>query len=354
MNHKTQNLNIAGSSDVITPKELQEEIKISDKSTETVIQSREDISNILTKKDPRMIVVVGPCSIHDPKSALEYAHRLAELKEQVKDTLYLVMRVYFEKPRTTVGWKGLINDPYLDGSCDINAGLKLGRRVLSDITHLGLPTATEMLDPFTPQFLSDLVSWAAIGARTTESQTHREMSSGLSMPIGFKNSTNGNLQTAINAMMSAREPHNFLGLTMDGRICAVKTTGNRQQHVILRGGDKPNFDVVSVANAMDMLAKAEMPSLLMVDCSHGNSLKRFEFQEKVFESVVSQRINNNDSLIGVMIESHLNEGNQKMTEDPSDLQYGVSITDACLSWEATSRILLEADKAFKQKLQARS
>jgi len=347
---ETQNINISGASDVISPLELQNGIPMSEESKETVVESRSIVKNILNKKDKRMIVVVGPCSIHDPKSAMEYAHKLRQLKDDVKDTLYIIMRVYFEKPRTTIGWKGLINDPALDGSCDINYGLKLARKVLSYITHIGMPTATEVLDPFTPQYLSDLVTWAAIGARTTESQTHREMASGLSMPVGFKNGTNGNLQNAINAMMSARESHDFLGLTMDGHICAVKTKGNPNHHVILRGGEKPNFDVVSVANAIEMLNHSNLPTQLMVDCSHGNSLKRFELQEKVLESIVNQRVNGNESLIGVMIESHLNEGNQSICKNLKELKYGVSITDACLGWEATERILKSADKALQKHI----
>ena len=341
---QTQHINIAGQSDVISPEAIQAQIPLTEKAAEVVHESRQTVRNILSGEDKRMLGIVGPCSIHDPKSAFEYAERFKVLREEVSDNFYLIMRVYFEKPRTTVGWKGLINDPHLDGSCDINEGLKLGRSVMSNIANMGVPVATEVLDPFTPQYLSDLVSWAAIGARTTESQTHREMASGLSMPVGFKNGTNGNLQNAINAMLASREPHSFLGVSMTGKINVIQTSGNPHHHVILRGGDKPNFDPVSVSNAVEKLQVFDLPLLLMIDCSHGNSLKRFELQEKVFDSLITQRKQGGASIMGFMIESHLNEGNQKIGKNKDDLLYGVSITDSCLSFEATERILKEGNE----------
>jgi 3-deoxy-7-phosphoheptulonate synthase len=283
--------------------------------------------------------VVGPCSIHDTKSALEYAKRLAALAPEVADQFVLVMRVYFEKPRTTIGWKGLINDPHLDGSYDVETGLHLARRLLLDVSELGMPSATEFLDPVVPQYIADLVTWAAIGARTTESQTHREMASGLSMPVGFKNGTDGSLQIAFDAMHSARHPHHFLGIDQDGFTSVVRTMGNPDGHVVLRGGRaRTNFDAASIADAAAQLKKAGLPDGLMVDCSHANSLKQHAKQEEVWQNLISQRVEGCDPLIGVMLESHLHEGNQAPAQ-LSSLKYGVSITDACLSWEVTERML---------------
>jgi len=305
-----------------------------------VLQGREAVTRILRQEDSRLLVIVGPCSIHDPVSAVEYAKRLKVLRDELSDRIEIVMRVYFEKPRTTVGWKGLINDPHMDGTCDIETGLRKGRQLLLDVADLGLPAATEFLDPIVPQYIDDLVSWAAIGARTTESQTHRELASGLSMPVGFKNSTDGSLQVSIDAMQSARAPHSFLGIDPDGVTAIVRTTGNPDGHVVLRGGHgKPNYDPESIHAAETKLAKAGLPSVLMVDCSHANSSKQFAKQEDVLRSLVAQRQAGTRSIIGMMVESNLEEGNQVIPEDLSKLRYGVSVTDACISWPTTERLL---------------
>jgi len=287
-------------------------------------------------------VVVGPCSIHDFKGALEYATRLAALREELEQQFCIVMRVYFEKPRTTIGWKGLINDPHLNGTHDIEQGLKLARKLLLEITGMGLPAATEFLDPIIPQYLADLVSWAAVGARTTESQTHREMASGLSMPVGFKNGTDGSLQIAVDAMCSAMTPHSFLGIDQDGVTSIIRTTGNPVGHVVLRGGRlRPNYDAESIRESEAKLQQAGLPAALMVDCSHANSGKQHARQEDVWRSVIQQRLAGTRSLIGVMLESFLSEGSQPIPKNPAELQYGVSITDSCLGWEVTERMLRE-------------
>jgi 3-deoxy-7-phosphoheptulonate synthase len=286
------------------------------------------------------MAVVGPCSIHDPKAALDYAGRLAQLAREIEDQVFVVMRVYFEKPRTTIGWKGLINDPHLDGSQDIEAGLKIARRLLVQITGMGLPAATEFLDPIVPQYTADLVSWAAIGARTTESQTHREMASGLSMPIGYKNATDGSLQVAIDAMGAARSPHSFLGIDADGATGIVRTTGNPHGHVVLRGGrSQTNYDAGSIIEAESALVRHKLAPVLMVDCSHANSAKQHARQEDVWRSVIEQRVGGTNSLVGMMVESHLHEGNQPFPRPVSELKYGISITDACVNWETTERML---------------
>lgn len=330
---------------LITPKALKDEIPLSDKASETVLTGRKSIEKILLKEDKRLLVVVGPCSIHDEKAALEYAEKLNALRKQVEKTLVVVMRVYFEKPRTTVGWKGLINDPYMDGTYDITEGLRRGRKLLLEINEMGLPAATEMLDPVTPQYLAGLISWVAIGARTTESQTHREMASGLSMPIGFKNSTDGSLSAAVNAMLAAKSPQSFLGIDALGQSCVVKTTGNPWSHIVMRGGDRrPNYDPVSIEEALKQLREKGLKEAVMVDCSHDNSGKKHQGQAFVWKSVIDQRRDSNDSLIGMMLESNLFEGNQKCTEDLSQLKYGVSITDECISWETTESLLSFADK----------
>jgi 3-deoxy-7-phosphoheptulonate synthase len=336
----TQNLNVVQTLRLTPPRALKDEVKMTESVNQTVIQGREEIKNILQKNDPRMLVIVGPCSIHNPKEALEYATKLAKLREELKDQFHILMRVYFEKPRTTRGWKGLINDPHMDDSCDISTGIKIARRLLLDITSLGLPTATEFLDPIMPQYIADLISWAAIGARTTESQTHREMSSGLSMPVGFKNGTDGNLQIAIDAMHSAMGPHSFLGIDQDGVTSVIRTRGNSLGHVVLRGGKaRPNYDPTSIQEAMLQLKKEKLPDVLMVDCSHANSGKKHSQQEEVWRSVIEQRVSGNSGLIGLMVESYLVEGNQSITKNPADLKYGVSITDECIGWETTERIL---------------
>ncbi len=325
---------------------MTEQLPASDKSLATVAAGRRAICDILDGKDDRLLMVVGPCSIHDPKAALEYAGRLQELAEKVSDRFLLCMRVYFEKPRTTVGWKGLINDPDMNDSFHIEAGLKLARRLLLKITELGLPTASEALDPITPQYLADLVCWHAIGARTIESQTHREMASGLSTPIGFKNGTDGNIQVALDAMKSALMPHHFLGVDPDGRISVYRTKGNRYGHVVLRGGKAPNYDESSIALVRKALHAAGLPERIMVDCSHGNSSKDHRKQPAVFADCLAQRARGEKSLIGVMIESNLNEGNQPIPRDLKRLQHGVSVTDKCLGWEATEAMILAAYAAL--------
>ncbi|QTA81489.1 Phospho-2-dehydro-3-deoxyheptonate aldolase, Tyr-sensitive [Desulfonema limicola] len=327
---------------LIPPVELKHELPVSEKAAQTVLASREIIENILEKKDKRLMVVTGPCSIHDEKAAIEYAEKLKKLSAEVDETMYLVMRVYFEKPRTTIGWKGLINDPYMDGSCDIVAGLRKARKLLIDITEIGVPTGTEMLDPITPQYIAGLISWSAIGARTTESQTHREMASGLSMPVGFKNCTDGGLSTAINAMIAAISPQSFLGIDQEGRSCIVKTKGNPGAHIVLRGGQRPNYDSVSVADAVSQLKAKNLPQSIVVDCSHANSRKKFQGQAVAWQDVINQILDGNDSIIGMMLESSLFEGSQKNTGDLSTMKYGVSITDECISWETTQQLILSA------------
>ena len=337
----TQNVNVASFSPLISPGELERELPASPESVRTVVEGREAIRRVLRGEDDRLLVVVGPCSIHDVDAALEYARRLAELSRRHADRAVLVMRVYFEKPRTTLGWKGLINDPHLNGTFDMATGLRLARQLLLDITRLGLPTGTEFLDPITPQYLDDLVSWAAIGARTTESQTHRQMASGLSMPVGFKNATNGEVQIAIDAMRAARSPHHFVGIDEAGSTCVVATRGNRDGHLILRGGrDAPNYAPESVADAAAQLEAAGLHPALMVDCSHANSGKRHEEQEVVWRNLLDQRRGDGSSpIVGAMLESNLGEGSQKLDDDPKVLRYGVSITDACIGWDKTDELL---------------
>ena len=337
------NANVAGFHLLPTPKQIQAQFPVSEKSQRTVLEGRELIRKILDGKDPRLFVVIGPCSIHDPKAAMEYAERLKQLADRVQDKLFLVMRVYFEKPRTTVGWKGLINDPNMDDSFHIEEGLKIARELLAQLTELGLATATEALDPIVPQYISELISWSAIGARTTESQTHREMASGLSMPVGFKNGTDGNIQVAINAMKSALAPHSFLGIDPEGRISVFQTKGNPYSHVVLRGGDsQPNFDPASVAQCQKELEKAGLMQKIMIDCSHGNSNKDHNRQPGVFNAVIDQVREGNKSIVGMMVESNLFEGSQSIPKNLSDLKYGVSVTDGCIGWEATEGLLREA------------
>jgi 3-deoxy-7-phosphoheptulonate synthase len=329
--------------------ELKNELPTTDGAYKTVAEGRAAVHAILDGQDPRMLVVVGPCSVHNPDLACEYASRLVALREEVKDSLQIVMRTYFEKPRTTLGWKGLINDPHLDGTYDLTTGLQTARKLLLDLAEMGMPTATEMLDPIVPQYIADLVTWASIGARTTESQTHREMASGLSMPVGFKNSTDGNLQVAINAMLSARGGHHFLGINQEGRSCVVQTRGNGGGHLILRGGGgKPNYDRPHVVEAEQQLQAAGLEPRIMVDCSHANCNKEFAKQGEVMKNVVEQRVNHDSALVGLMLESNLEEGNQKLT-DPKDLRHGVSITDPCLGWEATEALIRHAaDKCLSR------
>ncbi len=345
---QTEDLNVVEITRLTTPRVLKEALPKTEDCHKTVVEGRATIERILRKEDPRLLVVVGPCSIHDAKGALEYASKLNALREELSDKLYIVMRVYFEKPRTTVGWKGLINDPHLDGSYDIESGLKQARELLLEVTKLGLPAATEFLDSIVPQYIDDLVSWAAIGARTTESQTHREMASGLSMPVGFKNATDGSLQVALDAMQAAQASHSFLGVDQDGFTSIVRTKGNHYGHVVLRGGRaRTNYDASSIAEAVESLKKAGQNPALMVDCSHANSNKKFAQQEKVAKNVIGQRAEGNTALIGLMIESFLNEGNQSVPANLADLKYGVSITDECVSWPTTERILRDAYATLK-------
>ncbi|WP_462383188.1 3-deoxy-7-phosphoheptulonate synthase [Pseudomonas sp. Marseille-QA0892] len=340
-------LNVASNETLITPEQLKQEIPLTTQAERTVTAGRAAIRNILDGTDHRLFVVIGPCSIHDIKAAHEYADRLKALSEEVSDTLLLVMRVYFEKPRTTVGWKGLINDPYLDDSFKIQDGLHIGRQLLRDLAEKGLPTATEALDPISPQYLQDLISWSAIGARTTESQTHREMASGLSSAVGFKNGTDGSLTVAINALQSVSQPHRFLGINQQGGVSIVSTKGNPYGHVVLRGGNgKPNYDSVSVAVCEQELAKAKIRPNIMVDCSHANSNKDPALQPLVMENVANQILEGNRSIVGLMVESHLGWGNQSIPDNLCDLKYGVSITDACIDWETT----LKAVRGMHEKL----
>ncbi|MFE8069761.1 3-deoxy-7-phosphoheptulonate synthase [Marinobacteraceae bacterium S3BR75-40.1] len=352
--NQIENTNVASQEILITPEALKREMPLGEEASKTVLEGRQTINDILDGKDHRLFLVVGPCSIHDPKAAREYAERLRALADKVSDTLYLVMRVYFEKPRTTIGWKGLINDPHLNDSFDIEQGLHIGRRLLLDIAELGLPAATEALDPISPQYLQDTISWSAIGARTTESQTHREMSSGLSMAIGFKNGTDGSLDVAVNAMKSVSHPHSFLGINQEGQVAIIRTKGNQYGHVVLRGGGgKPNYDSVSVALCEKDLEKAGLRKAIMVDCSHANSNKDPAIQPLVMQDIAHQIIEGNESIIGLMVESFINWGNQKIPENLDDLQYGVSVTDACIDWETTEKAILEMRDKLKDVLPAR-
>lgn len=337
-----ENIRVRQVKRLVTPARIKIELPIAEANLRTVVEGRETVKAILNGQDKRLLVVVGPCSIHDPKAAMDYARRLKALAEKVAGHFYLVMRVYFEKPRTTVGWKGLINDPFLDDSCDLDEGLHRARKLLLDLTALGLPAATEFLDPIVPQHIADLISWTAIGARTTESQTHREMASGLSMPVGFKNGTDGSVQTAIDAMKSCQSPHSFMGIDQDGMTSVIKTIGNPDCHIVLRGGRRgPNYDAEHTAEAAEKMKSAGLRPALMVDCSHANSNKKPSKQPSVFHEILRQRQGANSPIIGAMLESFLGEGNQSLPEDLSQLRYGVSITDGCLSWEATEQLLLE-------------
>lgn len=335
-----ENTNITSLERLVTPKQFKQQYPVNKSIEAHVEKSRDTLRNILDRKDNRLIVVVGPCSVHDTKAAIEYAERLSKLADELKDDLFIVMRVYFEKPRTTVGWKGLINDPYLDGSFQIEKGMSLGRDLMIKINELGLPIANEALDPISPQYMQDLISWSAIGARTTESQTHREMASGLSVPIGFKNGTDGGLEVAINALQSASNGHSFLGIDAEGKVSIVHSSGNQYSHVVLRGGGgKPNYDSVNVRLTERELRASNLPINIMIDCSHANSSKDPELQPLVLDNIAQQILEGNQSIIGVMLESHLKAGNQKLTDDKSQLEYGMSITDGCISWETTENSL---------------
>ena len=338
--YRTQDLHVKEIVPLLSPRALRALSPTPEAVNDAVAVARQRVIRILRREDPRMLVVIGPCSIHEEKSALEYAARLSKLQRELADRMEIVMRVYFEKPRTTIGWKGLINDPHLDGSQDIETGLKIARKILLEITAMGLPAATEFLDPIVPQYTADLITWAAIGARTTESQTHREMASGLSMPVGLKNATDGSLQVAIDAMGATRHQHSFLGINEEGMTSIVRTSGNPDAHVVLRGGRAmTNYDAASIKAAEEKLVSEKLPPVLMVDCSHANSEKKYAKQEEVWKSVIEQRVGGTKSLIGLMVESHLNEGNQPIPKTLNELRYGVSITDSCIGWETTERML---------------
>lgn len=350
---RVHNRNVADEHVLITPEALDQAIPMTDRGNQSVASSRRIIKDIVEGKDSRLLVVTGPCSIHDVDAAKEYALKLKELAKELDDTLYIVMRIYFEKPRTTVGWKGLINDPDMNDSFDIEKGLKTARELLVWLADQEIPAGTEALDPVSPQYLSELFSWSAIGARTTESQTHREMASGLSMPVGFKNGTDGSLSVALNALHSVSAPHSFLGINQAGQVAIINTLGNPHGHIILRGGKQPNYDSVSVALCEEQLEKSGLEKNIVVDCSHGNSNKQFALQGLVAENVGNQIKEGNESIIGIMLESHLNEGNQKITEDHSEMQYGVSVTDACISWETTETVLRNLRDQIKDSLPQR-
>lgn len=355
MSHsRIHNVNVASQKILVAPAALRDTVQVSDEIYRRVAETRSTIEAILDRRDHRLMVVIGPCSIHDVDAAMDYARRLKAVADKVGDTLYLVMRVYFEKPRTTVGWKGLINDPHLDDSFDIESGLTIGRTLLRDILDLGLPTATEALDPITPQYMQDLISWSAIGARTTESQTHREMASGLSSAVGFKNGTDGGLDVAINAMKSVSNPHRFLGINSDGKVSVFETRGNAYGHIVLRGGSAgPNYDSVHIALCEQALEKASLPSNIMVDCSHANSEKKPELQPLVADNVANQIIEGNRSIIGMMLESNLKAGNQSIPQNLDELEYGLSVTDGCIDWETTETLLTDLAEKLRAPLRQR-
>ncbi len=347
------NINVAALEVLPTPEEIKQHLPLGETAADTVFQGRETIKRILDRQDPRLFVVVGPCSIHDVEAARDYARRLKALADEVRDTLFVVMRVYFEKPRTTVGWKGLINDPRMDDTFRVDEGLHLARGLLLELAEMGLAAGTEALDPIIPQYISDLIAWTAIGARTTESQTHREIASGLSTPVGFKNGTNGNLEVAINALQSAASPHSFLGINPLGQSAVIRTLGNRYGHMVLRGGDRPNYDSVSIALCEKALRDKKLPVNIVVDCSHANSFKDPALQPLVLRDCAHQIMEGNQSIIGLMIESNLGSGNQSIPADRSQLKYGVSVTDACVDWATTETMLREAHAKLKDVLPAR-
>ena len=350
-NFPITNVNVISQELLPTPVEIKTRLPLDKEAENVVLSGRDTIRDILDHKDHRIFVVVGPCSIHDPEAAIEYAEKLKALADEISDTIYVVMRVYFEKPRTTVGWKGLINDPKMDDSFDIKHGLHTARKLLLDIAKMGLPTATEALDPITPQYIADLIAWTAIGARTTESQTHREMASGLSTPIGFKNGTDGSLGVAINALHSASSGHHFLGINQDGACAVFHTRGNEYGHVVLRGGGgQANYDSVNIKLCEEELEAARLAPNISVDCSHGNSHKKPELQSLVVENCVNQILEGNTSIVSLMLESNLGWGNQSIPDDLSLLKHGVSVTDACIDWETTEKVLREAREKLKDVL----
>ena len=344
-------VHIASSRVLLNPSDIKSKLPLKDSTQKTVLRFREEVENIIEGQDDRKFIVVGPCSIHDVQAAEEYARKLKKLSERVKDKLLLIMRVYFEKPRTTIGWKGLINDPDMDDSFHIEKGLLIARSLLIKIAEFGLPAATEALDPIVPQYIGELISWSAIGARTTESQTHREMASGLSMPVGFKNGTDGTIQVALDALQSAINPHHFLGINQMGQVSIFETTGNPYSHIILRGGgSKPNYDAATVKLAEEKFKQVNLPPRIVIDCSHGNSNKDHRLQASVFENVIQQIIDGNKSIVGLMLESNLYEGNQSFSRNPEELKYGVSVTDKCMGWNETEKIILAAYEKLNRKV----
>ena len=348
MRYQTDDIRISGMQELLPPESLMEDQPISESSSKLVFESRNKISQIINQNDDRLIVVVGPCSIHDPKAALDYAGNLIEASKKYEESLQIIMRVYFEKPRTTVGWKGLINDPDLDNSFNINKGISLARQLLRDLNDLGICAGTEFLDVITPQYLADLVSWGAIGARTTESQVHRELASGMSCPIGFKNTTEGDVKVAVDALKSAKMPHMFLSVTKEGRSAVFSSSGNEDCHVILRGGKEPNYEPEHIDTTSNLLAESGLRASMMVDMSHGNSSKQHKQQIDVCKNICNQLSSGERRITGVMIESNLIEGNQSIT-NKKDLVYGQSITDACLSWEDTEGCLASLSEAILKR-----
>lgn len=347
-NNKLFNTHIESSQALLTPDDFKSKLPLTLLAKETVLRYRQEIEDILNFQDRRKFIVVGPCSIHDTEAAIEYSEKLKILAERVKDKLLLIMRVYFEKPRTTVGWKGLINDPDMDDSFHIEKGLLIARSLLLKIAELGLPVGTEALDPIVPQYIGELITWSAIGARTTESQTHREMASGLSMPVGFKNGTDGNINVALNALQSAQKPHHFLGINQKGQVSIFKTRGNDYGHVILRGGNgQANFDAANVKLVEEKLKEANLPPRIVIDCSHGNSNKQYKLQASVLEKIIQQIVDGNTSIVGMMLESNLYEGHQLIPREREQLQYGISVTDGCIGWEETEEIILAAHRKLK-------
>ncbi len=347
------NINVTAQDVLLTPDDIKQRLPMSEAAEITVLEGRQVVQNILDRQDPRLFVVVGPCSIHDVAAARDYALRLKALADEVQETLFVIMRVYFEKPRTTVGWKGLINDPRMDDSFRIEEGLQLARSLLLDLAEMGLPAGTEALAPIIPQYIPDLITWTAIGARTNESQTHREIASGLSTPVGFKNGTNGSLDVAINALQSVASPHSFLGINQLGQSAVIRTGGNRYGHMVLRGGDRPNYDSVSIALCEKALRDKKLPENIVVDCSHANSFKDPTMQPLVMRDCVHQIMEGNRSIVGLMIESNIGAGNQPIPADLKQLKYGVSVTDACVNWATTEAMLREAHAKLKDVLPGR-
>ena len=345
MTNQIHNKNIESETVITSPIELRQQISVSSQGKENILSSRKTVEDIFFGKDDRLIVIVGPCSIHDIKAAKEYALKLQSLQKEVEKSIYIIMRVYFEKPRTTVGWKGLISDPDMDNTLDVEKGLRQGRELLVWLAEEGGPTGTEALNPITPQYLADLISWCAIGARTTESQTHREMSSGLSMPVGFKNGTDGNLTMAINAIKACSSKQSFLGINDKGQIATFKAKGNKSSHIILRGGIQPNYDSASVIDCEKLLRDNGLAERIMIDCSHDNSNQDYRNQGKVIDDIKSQIISGNKSIFGVMLESNLSSGKQKILDNIDDMQYGVSVTDGCIDWEETESIIKSLSEA---------